>query len=269
MNRFISALFGFGACVLLLMSSGCSSNKRLGESRIEARRYSRGWHVNNASSSSPNVTPHAAVSAEEPAVIQRPSVLTEEGSDVVADAGDMVFLDDQNKWPSPDPSVLEAGMADGHGHFIGNRHPHDQAALPSSSAFPDEVNGVFFPFDESEPETAGLPEAEAGRHPDAVPGFILSLGWLMGLLAAVMLDGLGSANPGIAFGLGLLVSLAGYFLSRSAYRVSKANPERYPRSGLSESARWIAGFPVLLGVIYLVVVVLVWVIILGVFLGNW
>lgn len=268
MNRFISALFGFGACVLLLMSSGCSSNKRLGESRIEARRYSKGWHVNNASSSSRTLA-HAALPAEEPVVIQRPSVLKEEGSDVLADAGDMVFFDDQNTWPSPDPSVLEAGVADGHGDFIGNRHPHDRAALPSSSAFPDEVNGVFFPFDENEPETAGLPEAEAGRHPDAVPGFILSLGWLMGLLAAVVLDGLGSANPGIAFGLGLLVSLAGYFLSRSAYRVSKANPERYPRPGLSESARWIAGFPVLLGVIYLAVVVLVWVIILGVFLGNW
>ena len=265
MQRSGTAFWGCSLCALLLLFSGCSSNKRLGESRIEARRYSKGWHV-NASSSSRGLKLHAVVPSDQPAVPQCRGVWAEEGRDVWASAEDFVIPEDQNMSPPPGSSVLEEGVDDGHGFFIEERIPH--ASLPSFP-FPDESGGVSNPFDGSESETTGLPEPVAGRHPDAVLGFVMSLGWLFGLIASSALDLLNAANPGSAAAIGLLLSLGGYFLSRSAYRASKANPERYPRSGLASSARWVAGFPVLLGFIYLVVVVIVYVLILGLLLGSW
>ena len=253
----------------MLLSSGCSTNKRLGESRIEARRYSKGWHVNSAGPTSRAVKPHAAVPREEPAVSVHSSVLAKEGSDVLADADDVFFFEDHGASPAPGSSWLEAGVDEGEGYFFGDRHPHEQDAPLSPGPFPEDGWGSFDPVDASEPRTSGLPEPVAGRHPDAVLGFVLSLGWLMGLLASTALEMLGANSPSSAFGVGLLLSLAGYFLSRSAYRTSRANPERYPRSGLSASARWVAGFPVVLGLIYLVVVVIVYIMILGFLLGSW
>ncbi|MBL6646046.1 MAG: hypothetical protein ISP55_06310 [Flavobacteriales bacterium] len=268
MIRSGAALFGFCACLLVILSSGCSSNKRLGESRVEARRYSKGWHVNNAGPSSRDLKQHQAVPLEEPTVPAPASVLVEGGSDVLAAAEDMALTENQSMWSSPASSVFETGEDDGHGFFTEDGPLQAHSASPSSLALPDEVGRLFAPFNGSEPEMTGRPEPVAGRHPDAVLGFIMSLGWLMGLIASTVLDGLGVSNPGSAFGLGLLLSLAGYFLSRSAFRASKANPERYPRSGLSSSARWVAGFPVLLALVYLVVVVVVYVLFLGFLFGS-
>lgn len=119
--------------------------------------------------------------------------------------------------------------------------------------------------DPTEALTPALPEPVAGRHPDAVPGFILSMGWFLGSIGTTVLESLGVPSPGFALGLGLLASLIGYFLSRKAYRMSKEHPERYPRKGLAGAGRWLAAGP-LLGLLAYLAVVIVFLLLFAAFL---
>ena len=89
-------------------------------------------------------------------------------------------------------------------------------------------------------ETEALPEPIDGYHPKAVPGFILSLGWALGIVGELAVQYLQMPLSGVAIALGILASIAGYALSRKAYRASLAHPELYPRYRLPRAARFVS-----------------------------
>lgn len=89
-------------------------------------------------------------------------------------------------------------------------------------------------------ETEALPEPIDGYHPNAVPGFILSLGWALGIVGELAVQYLQMPLSGVAIALGILASIAGYALSRKAYRASLAHPELYPRYRLPRAARFVS-----------------------------
>lgn len=89
-------------------------------------------------------------------------------------------------------------------------------------------------------ETEALPEPIDGYHPNAVPGFILSLGWALGIVGELAVQYLQMPLSGVAIALGVLASIAGYVLSRKAYRASLAHPELYPRYRLPRAARFVS-----------------------------
>lgn len=89
-------------------------------------------------------------------------------------------------------------------------------------------------------ETEALPEPINGYHPNAVPGFILSMGWAMGIIGELAVQYLQMPFTGVAIALGILASIAGYALSRKAYRASLAHPELYPRYRLPRAARFVS-----------------------------
>ena len=138
------------------------------------------------------------------------------------------------------------------------------------SVMPKEVKLGATAFEEQEPVArvastleADLPEPIIGRHPDAVPGFLLSLGWFYGAVGATALEYLLIPAVGFALFLGLVMSAIGYRISRRAYRTARSHPERYPRNGLPRAARWVAGAPLLavglwLALVFLFVVLSGW-----------
>jgi len=85
-----------------------------------------------------------------------------------------------------------------------------------------------------------LPDPVAGRHPNAVPGFILSLGWALGIIGEAVVNYLGMPISGFPIALGIAASIAGYILSRKAYNVSLEHPELYPRYRLARAARFVS-----------------------------
>ena len=89
-------------------------------------------------------------------------------------------------------------------------------------------------------ETEALPKPVDGYHPNAVPGFILSLGWAVGIIGEFAVQYLQMPLSGVAIAMGILASIAGYVLSRKAYRASLAHPELYPRYRLPRAARFVS-----------------------------
>lgn len=200
--------------VLLFVLSGCATEQRLGESRIQSRRYAKGFHVQH------HRGPQAA-QPERTAAVDRIPVVS------VAPLETVVPLEQTGLATSPDRGAAQPIAS-----------PAPSLQRPSAEA--SGAEGVVEQMGPRLPQADGLPEPINGRHPDAVPGFILSLGWFLGGVGALALDYLLVASPGIAFALGLLASIMGLLLSRRAYRISKANPERYPRAGLAAVGRWVA-----------------------------
>jgi len=73
---------------------------------------------------------------------------------------------------------------------------------------------------------------------------------------------LGMPISGVPFLAGLVASIAGYFVSRRAYRASLEHPELYPRYRLSKAGR-IVSFAPLAPVVVYIGIVLILVLLLG------
>ena len=240
---------GIGLLCAGLFLMGCSSEKRLGESRVEHRRYNAGWYVNV-----PNQGPTA----------------TSSPSEVTASMEEVIFDSDKGPTaPKVDWSGFRTGMVrptatspqransgqhatvtrkDPPGTTWASRMEEESLILGSS------IEAV--PVLEGPAEGQELPEAVYGRHPGAVPGFILSLGWLFGFIGALALEGLGMFNTAFPLALGFIASVAGYLVSRKSYRMSKSHPEQYPRGGLSRVARWLSVAFLAPIALYLVLIIL-------------
>ena len=203
----------FGSVVLL----GCAGEKRLGESRIEARRYARGFHVQHHRAPKPQ--PQPATGLADVNWVQ--SAVTSTDVEAVESLAD-----------SPNASV--------------SVHPSDsrdaEVAAPSSMRMMSRRTRAEVP-QMKQPvllESEVLPEPVDGYHPNAVPGFILSMGWALGIIGEIAIEYLQMPLSGVAIALGILCSIAGYALSRKAYRDSLAHPELYPRYRLSRAARFVS-----------------------------
>ena len=173
--------------VLLFVLSGCATEQRLGESRIQSRRYAKGFHVQH------HRGPQAA-QPERTAAVDRIPVVS------VAPLEAVVPLEQTGLATSPDRGAAQPIAS-----------PAPSLQRPSAEA--SGAEGVVEQMGPSLPQADRLPEPINGRHPDAVPGFILSLGWFLGGVGALALDYLLVASPGIAFALGLLASIMGLLLS--------------------------------------------------------
>lgn len=226
-------------CFVALLVQGCTSGKRLGEARMEQRRYSRGWHVN---------VPHERRSVRVPTP---PGQAGEINPVLTASVGGDVPLGDE-------------GALSGEGQERLDGHALSTPDLGRKGAVLPEMECATAPLTDGPPPDAcaepnpdgGLPEPIMGRHPDAVPGFLLSLGWLLGAIGATALEYLLIPAVGFALFLGVAMSVMGYRMSRKAYRMARSHPERYPRNGLSRAARWVAGAPLLAVGLWLALVIL-------------
>ena len=220
-------------CVLFLC--GCASEKRLGESFIESRRYSRGWHVNVQ-----HDAPRPAAGLDKAASVEplatRPITPAE------------VAPPTQVKWTVP-PTEEEA-RSSREAEVAFPLKPR-QGPLPSAVTSPSVLR-----------TTEVLPEPIKGRHPASVPGFLLALGWFFGLIGEAAVSYLGMPISGVPFLAGFLASIAGYFVSRRAYRASLEHPELYPRYRLSRAGR-IVSFAPLAPVVVYIGIVLILVLLLG------
>ena len=220
-------------CVLFLC--GCASEKRLGESFIESRRYSRGWHVNVQHNAPRPVTDFEKAEVAE-ALATQPVTTAE------------VAPPTQVKWTAP-PMEQEA-----------------RSSREAEVAFPLKRRHITLPSAVTSPSvlrtTEVLPEPIEGRHPASVPGFLLALGWCFGLIGEAAVSYLGMPISGVPFLAGLLASIAGYFVSRRAYRASLEHPELYPRYRLSKAGR-IVSFAPLAPVVVYIGIVLILVLLLG------
>lgn len=234
--------------LIMLILTGCAGGQRLGESAIEARRYSRGWHVN-----APKSGPSAGRTAE--AKHEAPIQEGEVRSTGVSGVNSLTFIPGDGDGLV---AVREAGLPPSHPHVPLAAH----SVIGQSTTTWARAEG-FGPAEplvvpaEGPEAAADLPEPIQGRHPDAVPGFFLSLGWLIGSIGSNALGNLGVPNAGIAITLGLVASIIGFLISRNAHRVASAHPDRYPRRGLSRAARWVALAPILLALAWLALVVII------------
>lgn len=244
---------------LLLTSAGCSNGQRLGESRVEARRYSGGWHVNTPNG---RAVQARRVMEEEPDFPPtRPALPVGELTHPLATNH---TEDAMTVTAGVEGVIVGETMAQhqGKSHFHRaqfdraqfdrtqfDRTQFDRAQLDGAQAGRAQVHRAQ---PERAPGEASLPEPQRGRHPDAVLGFVLSAGWVYGLLGAIALDYLAAFSlVGFAFALGFILSILGYSLSRRAFRMSKANPDRYPRSGLASAGRWVAGAIIMAALLWL------------------
>lgn len=248
---------GFMSIVLgvVLLLTGCTSGKRLGEAKVEHRRYGHGWHVNV-----PNGVRNGA--DVQHGDVSNPSVgfrleAEREGATVSGD-WEGVHADIADIDPAVLPSTRLRPLltaSQGHAEEVHEGQTLEWNALEDSHRTPASASKEGLESDGS------LPEAIGGRHPDAVPGFILSLGWFFGLIGANVLDYLQSGSPGIALALGFVASGIGYFTSRNSHRMSTKHPDLYPRGGLSKAARWVAAAflaPLLLYVVLIIILLLTW-----------
>lgn len=217
-------LFSLLGSILFL---GCTAEKRLGESRIEARRYARGVHVQHHRSHHP----HAPKEDEghrsrwEPPVVQP------------TEAQAMESLPE---------SISESPVFAATGHESNTTgQPADtrlRTHAPSAMRAMARRSGMEVPQPKQPVllETEALPEPINGYHPNAVPGFLLSMGWALGIIGELAVQYLQMPLSGVAIALGILASIAGYALSRKAYRASLAHPELYPRYRLPRAARFVS-----------------------------
>jgi hypothetical protein len=192
-------LFLFGSILLL----GCAAEKRLGESRIEARRYSRGYHVQQHRS---HHQPPPKADKGRRSRLERPMVMPSESEAVALQSGSQV-------------SAVAGHPADNPGQSADTRsHAHAPSAMRamarrSRMEVPQPKRPVLL-------ETEALPEPIDGYHPNAVPGFILSLGWALGIVGELAVQYLQMPLSGVAIALGVLASIAGYVLSQSVSRIA-------------------------------------------------
>ena len=212
-------LFLFGSILLL----GCAAENRLGESRIEARRYSRGYHVQQHRSHHP-IPPKADKGRR--SRLEWPMVMPSESGAVALQSGSQVSA------VAGHPADTPCQSADTR---LRIHAPSAMRAMARRSRMevPQPKRPVLL-------ETEALPEPIDGYHPNAVPGFILSLGWALGIVGELAVQYLQMPLSGVAIALGILASIAGYALSRKAYRASLAHPELYPRYRLPRAARFVS-----------------------------
>lgn len=238
---------GLIAAVLLV---GCSSEQRLGESQVQKRRYSKGFHVQH----------HRGQKAQQNAGASEASVAPEIQEGTVSPMGfghdqlTAVWLPDEKAGMSNSPDRVEVTsaqiVAEGEAAKV---HQESREKEPS---FP--MRGPVYAVSET------LPDPVDGRHPSSVPGFILSLGWALGIAGEGAVQYLGIPLAGVPIALGLVATIFGYFLSRKAFRKSLEHPELYPRFKLSRAARWVALALFAPVALYLALVVLILIV-----LGGW
>ena len=207
-------LFLMGTILLL----GCSAEKRLGESRIEARRYSRGFHVQHHRS---HHTPFQHKAETRSLRSERTASATHDVKEGMA-----------SQWDSPELTLARLHSGEGEVR-MNSLSPLRRLPRRTQSEVPQTKQPVLL-------ETEALPEPIEGYHPNAVPGFILSLGWALGIMGEFAVQYLQMPLSGVAIALGILASIAGYVLSRKAYRASLAHPELYPRYRLPRAARFVS-----------------------------
>ena len=233
----------FLICVLFLV--GCAQEKRLGESFIESRRYSRGWHVNAHRSTPSHAPENASANASESAlaVSDRSSsadAFVTHSSVNPAEVQMEVARRDQPEWALLNVKPVEQKAA---GPTV-PRRMQPKSAVPARALSP----AVLL-------TSEVLPEPIAGRHPDSVPGFVLALGWFFGIVGEAAVNYLGMPLTGVSVILGILASVGGYVLSRKAYRASLEHPDLYPRYRLARAGRIVAIGPLLPIAIYAAIVV--------------
>ena len=220
--------------ILLL---GCSAEKRLGESRIEARRYARGFHVQH----------HRSHHAPFQHKVETRSLGPERAASATHDVEVMA-----SHWDAPELTLASLHSGEGEAR-ISSLSPLRRLPRRTRFEVPQSKQPVLL-------ETEALPEPIDGYHPNAVPGFILSLGWALGIIGEFAVQYLQMPLSGVAIALGILTSIAGYVLSRKAYRASLAHPELYPRYRLPRAARFVSiGFlaPIALYVALALLIVLI------------
>ena len=232
--------------IWVLFLVGCAQEKRLGESFIESRRYSRGWHV-NAHRNAPSHTPeNASENASESALAvfdRSPSAdafVTASSVDAVEVAME-VARRDEPEWALLSFKPAEQREA----KFTRPRRMQPKSAALHARALPPAVLLT----------SELLPEPIAGRHPDSVPGFVLALGWFFGIVGEMAVNYLGMPLTGVSVILGILASVGGYVLCRKAYRASLEHPDLYPRYRLARAGRIIAISPLLPIAIYAAIIV--------------
>ena len=199
--------------------SSCATEQRLGESRIQSRRYAKGVYVQHhrdvrqqqasevtiAPAGREKGTPLSFTTELEPAEIE--GVLMIESAEKTGLAGPT--------WPTNS----RAGLVSMKPKLIGEIPQLTRPVLVSSEELPPPITG---------------------RHPNAIPGFILSLGWALGIIGEVAVNQLDMPISGFPVLLGLVASVIGYLVSRRVYRASLEHPELYPRFGLARAARFVA-----------------------------
>ena len=244
---------GIGLLSAGLFLMGCSSGKRLGESSVEHRRYRAGWHVNIPEQGSRLMERHPEVTAS---MVDGVIPMDFDAAALVLDwEGSHTPMhrprEGTREWTLPRQSSASIS-SDAPGTTWASRLSQDAHLLGRV--------GEAGKSGTASPEEQDLPEAIYGRHPGAVPGFILSLGWLFGFIGALALESLGMFNSAFPLALGFIASAAGYFISRKSYRMSKSHPEQYPRGGLSRVARWLSlAFlaPIALYIVLIILVILI------------
>ena len=213
-------VFSLLGSILLL---GCTMEKRLGESRIEARRYSRGYHVQHHRSQHK----HSPVEDEgHRSRLERPVVMPTEAQAMQSLSESLVVAVTEHHPDTPvQPVVTRSRVV----------VPSAMQAMAHRAQIevPKMKQPVLL-------ETEALPEPVDGYHPNAVPGFILSMGWALGIIGELAVEYLKMPLSGVAIVFGILASIAGYVLSRKAYRASLAHPELYPRYRLPRAARFVS-----------------------------
>lgn len=226
----------------LLVLAGCASEKRLGEAKFQPRRYSRGVYVQQHSS--PKADKHQApVTAVEGAAGMRAQddALNQPETWAALDAGGAnAEVAAPRSWLSDSKALVRPPRA--------GERPLSMASVPIRSIPSGDHSRVLL-LDE-EP----LPEPINGYHPNAVPGFVLSLGWFMGWVAAISLSPLSPQLASLALFFGCLASIVGHFLTKRAYRLSLRHPELYPRYKLPKAARIVSLLWVYISLVYLAAV---------------
>ena len=198
---------------------GCATEQRLGESRIQSRRYAKGVYVQH----------HRDVRQHQASQVTFAPEGGEQGTSV---SPVVEFMPAQISDVLTIESAERAGLSGP--AWPGNSRTDLMSMRPKS---PSEISQLTQPVLMSSEE---LPPPIVGRHPNAVPGFILSLGWALGIIGEVAVHQLDMPISGFPVLLGLVASVIGYLVSRRAYRTSLDHPELYPRFGLSRAARFVA-----------------------------
>ena len=220
---------------------GCAMEQRLGESRIQTRRYSKGFHVQH----------HRGVKADPVSQMRASGAPVEAPMASPSQTEAMATLTAE--------LVMDVVRAVEHTGLSAPSRPEGERVAFMEPRWPKGIDhGTRVELLSSEE----LPDPVDGRHPDSVPGFILSLGWALGLVGESAVQHLQMPVSGVPLALGALASIIGYILSRKAYRLSLEHPDRYPRYRLSRAARFVS-FGFLAPIALYVAVVLLVVLLLG------
>ena len=229
----------------VLLCFGCTQEKRLGESFIEHRRYRHGWHVQLRQDVHQNESAPARAAmqprAESVLPTRQEGLIPAESSPHVgrfaAMEGKAVIAHSTSSPDGRHPEAADKATV--------RLVPRPAAPLTESLPLPHILK-----------ESVSLPDPINGRHPASVPGFILSLGWLLGILGEVAVDYLQMPLSGVSIVVGFVATMAGYFISRKAYRASLAHPDLYPRYRLSKVGRILSFAPLAPVLLYVGIVVL-------------